>query len=282
MSDKQIVDMLVSVQTEYVPKSEVVRLNAEVERLTRELDNARAWSARWKAVAKRIWTGVHHPLDMCESEARRREAAERERDALAAQVAALREAGEQMAGALDDAEWYVDSGSDLRIEMHTEALDSLTAEVERLTRELDAERHHRINLDVIAKNLTVKCDQQTRALETSRRSVDDWREAWEQKQIELERAEAERDAALARIAALEWSLGVSEEERVAMVGASGRLRDRVAALERVARASQGIIHEGLHGGRPTDPEHQELCEMPACRRIRAALAAAAPGEGEGA
>lgn len=247
MSDKQIVDMLVSVQTEYVPKSEVVRLNAEVERLTRELDNARAWSARWKAVAKRIWTGVHHPLDMCESEARRREAAERERDALAAQVAALREAGEQMAGALDD-----------------------------------AERHHRINLDVIAKNLTVKCDQQTRALETSRRSVDDWREAWEQKQIELERAEAERDAALARIAALEWSLGVSEEERVAMVGASGRLRDRVAALERVARASQGIIHEGLHGGRPTDPEHQELCEMPACRRIRAALAAAAPGEGEGA
>ena len=167
-------------------------------------------------------------------------------------------------------------------EMHTEALDSLTAEVERLTRELDAERHHRINLDVIAKNLTVKCDQQTRALETSRRSVDDWREAWEQKQIELERAEAERDAALARIAALEWSLGVSEEERVAMVGASGRLRDRVAALERVARASQGIIHEGLHGGRPTDPEHQELCEMPACRRIRAALAAAAPGEGEGA
>lgn len=84
----------------------------------------------------------------------------------------------------------------------------------------------------------------------------------------------------ARIAALEWSLGVSEEERVAMVGASGRLRDRVAALERVARASQGIIHEGLHGGRPTDPEHQELCEMPACRRIRAALAAAAPGDGE--
>ena len=169
MSDKQIVDMLVSVQTEYVPKSEVVRLNAEVERLTRELDNARAWSARWKAVAKRIWTGVHHPLDKCEFEARRREA-----------------------------------------------------------------------------------------------------------------ADGERDAALARIAALEWSLGVSEEERVAMVGASGRLRDRVAALERVARASQGIIHEGLHGGRPTDPEHQELCEMPACRRIRAALAAAAPGEGEGA
>ena len=97
MSDKQIVDMLVSVQTEYVPKSEVVRLNAEVERLTRELDNARAWSARWKAVAIRLWPGVHHPLDMCESEARRREAAERERDALAAQVARLREAGSVLA-----------------------------------------------------------------------------------------------------------------------------------------------------------------------------------------
>jgi len=72
-------------------------LTAEVERLTRERDNARAWSARWKAVAKRIWTGVHHPLDMCEFDARRREAAEAERDALAATVAALREAGEALA-----------------------------------------------------------------------------------------------------------------------------------------------------------------------------------------
>lgn len=53
---------------------------------------------------------------------------------------------------------------------------------------------------------------------------------------------------------------------------------REQALRRVARVSQGIIHEGLHGGRATDPEHQEMCEMPACRNIRAALAG---GQGEG-
>lgn len=35
----------------------------------------------------------------------------------------------------------------------------------------------------------------------------------------------------------------------------------------------GIIHEGLHGGRPTDPEHQASCERSACTRIRAALKA---------
>lgn len=65
---------------------------ARIRALTSERDEARAWSARWKAVAKRIWNGVHHPLDMCELQARRREAAEAERDALAGQVAALREA----------------------------------------------------------------------------------------------------------------------------------------------------------------------------------------------
>ena len=78
-------------------EARVNALTAENARLTQEVDDARAWSARWKAVAKRIWTGVHHPLDMCESEARRREAAEGERDALAVQVAALREAGETLA-----------------------------------------------------------------------------------------------------------------------------------------------------------------------------------------
>lgn len=78
-------------------EARVNALTTENARLTQEVDNARAWSARWKAVAKRIWTGVHHPLDMCEFDARRREAAEAERDALAATVAALREAGEALA-----------------------------------------------------------------------------------------------------------------------------------------------------------------------------------------
>ena len=58
---------------------------------------------------------------------------------------------------------------------------------------------------------------------------------------------------------------------------NARLRERVAAPEVALRASQGIIHEGLHGGRPTVPEHQERCEKPACRRIRAALAQAGEG-----
>lgn len=46
---------------------------------------------------------------------------------------------------------------------------------------------------------------------------------------------------------------------------------RAERLESALRASHGIIHEGLHGGRATDPEHQAACELPACRRIRQAL-----------
>lgn len=77
-------------------------------------------------------------------------------------------------------------------------LGAARATIEELTLERDAERHHRINLDVIVTNLTDKAGQLERALETAHRSVDDWREAWEQKQIELENVEAERDAATAR------------------------------------------------------------------------------------
>jgi len=43
-------------------------------------------------------------------------------------------------------------------------------------------------------------------------------------------------------------------------------------LRQSLTAAQGIIHEGLHGGKPTDPDHQAACEKPSCRRIRAALA----------
>ena len=52
-----------------------------------------------------------------------------------------------------------------------------------------------------------------------------------------------------------------------------RLEIENRALRRQVRATYGIIHEGLHGGKPTDPEHQESCEMPSCRNARAALAA---------
>ena len=47
---------------------------------------------------------------------------------------------------------------------------------------------------------------------------------------------------------------------------------RARRLKQALTAAYGIIHEGLHGGKPTDTEHQDQCEMPACRRIRAALA----------
>lgn len=47
---------------------------------------------------------------------------------------------------------------------------------------------------------------------------------------------------------------------------------RARMLAKALMAAQGIIHEGLHGGSPTVPEHQAACERPACKRIRAALA----------
>ena len=49
-------------------------------------------------------------------------------------------------------------------------------------------------------------------------------------------------------------------------------------FELVLRAAHGIIHEGLHGGKTTDPNHQAQCEKPACKRIRAALAGTPGGE----
>jgi len=60
-----------------------------------------------------------------------------------------------------------------------------------------------------------------------------------------------------------------------------RLEIENRALRRQVRATYGIIHEGMHGGKPTDPEHQETCEMPSCRNARAALAAASEGAQEG-
>jgi hypothetical protein len=60
-----------------------------------------------------------------------------------------------------------------------------------------------------------------------------------------------------------------------------RLEIENRALRRQVRATYGIIHEGLHGGRATDPEGQATCERPSCRNARAALAASS-AEGEGA
>ena len=56
-----------------------------------------------------------------------------------------------------------------------------------------------------------------------------------------------------------------------------RLEIENRALRRQVRVTYGIIHEGLHGGKATDPDHQEACEMPSCRNARAALAAASEG-----
>jgi hypothetical protein len=57
-----------------------------------------------------------------------------------------------------------------------------------------------------------------------------------------------------------------------------RLEIENRALRRQVRATYGIIHEGLHGGRATDPEGQATCERPSCRNARAALAAASSAE----
>jgi hypothetical protein len=72
------------------------------------------------------------------------------------------------------------------------------ARLDALTAEIDRERYHVGNMNICIKNFTAKCDQLQRQVETATRSVDDWREAWEQKQIELEQAESERDALRAR------------------------------------------------------------------------------------
>jgi hypothetical protein len=55
---------------------------------------------------------------------------------------------------------------------------------------------------------------------------------------------------------------------------------RARSLTQSLRACQGIIHEGLHGGRSTDPEHQERCQQPACVRVRALLTPPAAEGGE--
>lgn len=110
----------------------------------------------------------------------------------------------------------------------------------------------------------------------------------------LDALTAERDAAAAPCAlALEYRDGVTcrderdrgvclnhrviEGLRVHAVTAD-RLELENRVLRRQVRATYGIIHEGLHGGKPTDPEHQEACEKPSCRNARAALAAASEGE----
>lgn len=63
---------------------------------------------------------------------------------------------------------------------------------------------------------------------------------------------------------LQMDIDSAEEEIEFLKGENERLRDTLTA-------AQGIIHEGLHGGRATDPDHQAVCEKPACRRIRAVL-----------
>lgn len=133
--------------------ADIAYLLARLDALTAERDAARAWSARWKAVAKRLWVGIHRSLDQSELLAARMLKAEAERDAL--------------------------------------------------TAERDADRAHLEGLQISYRNASDKAAQLGRALETATRSVDYWREAWEQKHIELEQAESERDALAARLAAAE-------------------------------------------------------------------------------
>lgn len=129
------------------------------------------------------------------------------------------------------------------------------------------------------------------------------RESAEYTRVALENARltallAERDALAARLAAAESALapcamaleyrdGVTcREERDSGVclnhrvieglrvhaATADRLEIENRALRRQVLATYRIVHEGLHGGKPTDPGHQEACEMPSCRNARAALA----------
>ena len=139
--------------------------------------------------------------------------------------------------------------------------------------------------------LRVERDIARRVEQESSAAADAW-------QAEAVKVRAERDALAARLAAAESALSpctlaleyrdgvtcreerdrgvclnhrVIEGLRVHAVTAD-RLEIENRALRRQVRATYGIIHEGLHGGKPTDPEHQELCERPSCRNARAALA----------
>lgn len=61
-------------------REDVPFLLARLGALEAERDAARAWSARWKAVSKRLWAGIHKSLDQSERLAARMLKAEAERD----------------------------------------------------------------------------------------------------------------------------------------------------------------------------------------------------------
>ena len=109
--------------------------------------------------------------------------------------------------------------------------------------------------------------------------ISEWRNSLDEMQRGIQvlcRAVGEFDGARPESPQMVLEICTQRVERLTAELAAAQAREQ--ALRRVARVSQGIIHEGLHGGRATDPEHQEMCEMPACRNIRAALAG---GQGEG-
>lgn len=62
-------------------RARIAALEAERDAIKGERDFARVWSVRWKAVATRLWGGVHRALDAAEQLAARMQAAEAERDA---------------------------------------------------------------------------------------------------------------------------------------------------------------------------------------------------------
>jgi len=67
----------------------VSQCQSQLAAVTAERDAARAWATRWRAVATRLWKGVHRLLAMEEPLATRVKQAEAERDA-------LREAGDEL------------------------------------------------------------------------------------------------------------------------------------------------------------------------------------------
>ncbi len=178
-------------------------------------------------------------------------------------------------------------------ERDDEQIKRLTAEVERLTRERDEAQDAALGYARALRNVLDMAYRRAHkqiiahVMAVLGGAADD-------------PASGERDALAAQVAALrpcalalEYRDGVTcrderdrgvclnhrviEGLRVHAVTAD-RLEIENRALRRQVRATYGIIHEGLHGGRATDPEGQATCERPSCRNARAALAAASEEE----
>lgn len=157
---------------------------------------------------------------------------------------------------LCDVPWPCDTGV---------VLAALDAE-QRARYEVDVSTGPRFMIDLTSgeiEDLRRQLAAAEASAEQAERERDDWKDAYERLSA---RKNQQSDEALALMQLFGEQRQVAEQHNAA-------LRERLATVEAALTAAHGIIHEGLHGGRATDPDHQARCEKSACRRARAALAA---------